>query len=200
MQAAYKTDLEKIERATNFLKQISILITRKHMGGSWAVIVTLVYPFIITFEKTEVNVLYCKFCVPNWVQRDWKIIFYSPLYSFFLFYNTTVAKSREPQRQDPLFSLHFWTTTLHEGGWWLNGEGVGLVIRRSPVRFPAVPHDVESLGKAFHSTCLWGMSLYLLLDMTKCNACIGYVAQPNMSVLHSVLWPCKNSYCQMNFI
>ena len=34
------------------------------------------------------------------------------------------------------------------------GEGVGLVIRRSPDRFPAVPNDIVSLGKALHSTCL----------------------------------------------
>ena len=30
----------------------------------------------------------------------------------------------------------------------------GLLIKRLLVRFPAVPNDVESLGKALHPTCL----------------------------------------------
>ena len=39
---------------------------------------------------------------------------------------------------------------------WLSGEGIGLVIRRLPVRFPAVPNDGVSLGKELHPTCLVG--------------------------------------------
>ena len=35
-------------------------------------------------------------------------------------------------------------------------------VRRLPVRFPAVPIYVVSLGKALHPTCLRGMSRYLL--------------------------------------
>ena len=35
-------------------------------------------------------------------------------------------------------------------------EGVGLVIRRLPDRFPTVPNEVVSLGKALHPTCLGG--------------------------------------------
>ena len=45
---------------------------------------------------------------------------------------------------------------------WLSGSGVGLLIRRLLVRFPAVKNDVVSLGKALHPTCLGGISLYLL--------------------------------------
>ena len=32
--------------------------------------------------------------------------------------------------------------------------GIGLVIRRLLVRFPAMKNDVVSLGKALHPTCL----------------------------------------------
>ena len=39
---------------------------------------------------------------------------------------------------------------------WLSGEGVGLVFRRLPDRFPALPNNVVSLGKALHLTCLGG--------------------------------------------
>ena len=39
---------------------------------------------------------------------------------------------------------------------WLSGEGVGLVIRGMPDRFPAVQNDIVSLGKALHPTCLGG--------------------------------------------
>ena len=39
---------------------------------------------------------------------------------------------------------------------WLSGERDGLVIRRLPDRFPAVPNEVVSLGKALHPTCLGG--------------------------------------------
>ena len=37
---------------------------------------------------------------------------------------------------------------------WLSGYGIGLIIRRLPVRFPAVLNYVVSLGKALHPTCL----------------------------------------------
>ena len=42
----------------------------------------------------------------------------------------------------------------YEGVRWLNGEGIVLVIWRSPVRFPAMPNDVAS--KALHRICLGG--------------------------------------------
>ena len=43
-----------------------------------------------------------------------------------------------------------------DGVRWLSGEGVWLVIRRLPDRFPTVPNYVVSLGKALHPTCLGG--------------------------------------------
>ena len=48
------------------------------------------------------------------------------------------------------------TTCLHDQCVyrWLSGDGVGLVIRRMPDRFPVVPNYVVSLGKALHLTLL----------------------------------------------
>ena len=55
---------------------------------------------------------------------------------------------------------------------WLSGEGVVLVIRRLPDRFPAVPNNIVSLGKTLHPYLpRGGMSLYLLkvaLDKSVC--------------------------------
>ena len=39
---------------------------------------------------------------------------------------------------------------------WLSGLGIGLLIRRLPVRFLAVKNDIVSLGKAFHPTYFGG--------------------------------------------
>ena len=50
-------------------------------------------------------------------------------------------------------------------------ERLGLLIRRFPVRFSAVPTYVVSLGNALHPTSIRGMSLYLLyvaLDKSVC--------------------------------
>ena len=52
--------------------------------------------------------------------------------------------------------VHWMTQIIIERIRWLSGEGVGLVIRRSLVRFPAIPNDVVFLGKALHPTCLGG--------------------------------------------
>ena len=41
-------------------------------------------------------------------------------------------------------------TTVVHGGQMAERLGIGLLIRRVPVRFPAVPNDVASLGKALH--------------------------------------------------
>ena len=40
----------------------------------------------------------------------------------------------------------------------MSGHGIGLLIRRLPVRFLPVPNDVVSLGKALHPTYLGGNS------------------------------------------
>ena len=63
----------------------------------------------------------------------------------------SVLEQRVPVLDSMSASEH---TYWHERVRWLSGEGVGLVIRRLPDRFPAVPNDIVSLGKAHHPTCL----------------------------------------------
>ena len=49
---------------------------------------------------------------------------------------------------------HAFPTWVESDGWAV--RGIGLWIRRLPVRFLAVQNDVVSLGKALHPTCLGG--------------------------------------------
>ena len=84
---------------------------------------------------------------------------------------TSTSKANSCGENNRLLSLVAASSThqteVSQGVRWLSSEGVGLVIRRLPDRFPAMPNDVVSLGKALHPTCLGGY-VPVALDKSVC--------------------------------